>query len=127
MIIQIILTFCFLFIAIYGWAHISKVRLISAGMIFLSMFAIYFVWNPDLTSRLARLLGIGRGADLMMYFFFVFVIFQLIMLHVKLRTQMMLLTQLARQMALDQVRVRDQGQNRNSELASEQTIESHRS
>lgn len=36
------------------------------------MIGIVFVLAPDLTSRLARLLGIGRGADLILYLFIVF-------------------------------------------------------
>jgi len=101
MMIQVILTLCFLFIILYGWAHIRPMRLVSATMILLSGAAIYFVWDPAVTTSIAHTMGIGRGADLMMYFFFVFVIFQLIMLHVKLRAQMVLLTQLARHIAMD--------------------------
>jgi small membrane protein len=105
MMIQLILTFCFLLIAIYGWAHIRKMRLVSAGMVLLSVVAIYFIWDPAVTVTLAHLLGIGRGADLVMYFFFVFVVFQLIVLHVKLRAQMSLITQLARRIAIDAAQV----------------------
>lgn len=36
------------------------------------MIGIVFVLAPDLTSRLARLLGIGRGTDLILYLFIVF-------------------------------------------------------
>jgi small membrane protein len=105
MIIQIILTFGFLFIAVYGWAHLAGIRLVSAGMILLSIIAIFFVWDPALTSYLARFLGIGRGSDLMMYFFFVFVISQLVVLHVKLHAQTILLTQLARRIAIESVQI----------------------
>ena len=105
MIIQVILTLGFIFIAFYGWAHIRTMRLVSAGMILLSGIAIYFIWNPGITTRLASILGIGRGADLMMYFFFVFVIFQLVVLHVKQRSQMMVLTQLARRIAIYEARI----------------------
>ena len=105
MIIQFMLSGCFLLIFLYGWAHLSKMRLVSAGMILLSAVAIYFVWNPSITSTLANLIGIGRGADLIMYFFFVFVIFQLVVLHVKLHTQTMLLTRLARRMAIDGAKI----------------------
>jgi small membrane protein len=105
MIIQVILTIGFLFIAFYGWAHVRRMRLVSLGMVLLSVVAIYFIWNPAMTTTLANLMGIGRGADLMMYFFFVFVIFQLIILHVKLRNQNVLLTQLSRRIAIDAAQV----------------------
>ena len=107
MIIQIILTLCFVTMAVYGWAQMSSVRLISMNLMLLSMIATFLVWNPDLTTTLAHALGVGRGADLMMYFFFVFVISQLVMLHVRLRSQMVLLTQLARRMALDEAQVHE--------------------
>lgn len=110
MIIQVILTLSFLAVAVYGWAHLSRVRLISSGMVLLSVVAIGFVWKPDLASRLATLLGVGRGTDLVLYSLFVFVVFQFVILHVKLNTQMTLITQLARQIALDQVVSRDGGE-----------------
>jgi small membrane protein len=109
MIIQVILTLCFFFVAFYGWAHLRRMRVVSAGMISLGVVAIYFIWNPDVTSTLARLLGIGRGADLIMYFFFVFMIFQIIVLHVKLRSQLMLLTQLARRIAIETTQTPEKG------------------
>ena len=105
MIIQVMLSSCFLLILLYGWAHLRKMRLVSVGMILLSGVAIYFIWNPSVTSTLASLIGIGRGADLIMYFFFVFVIFQLVVLHVKLHTQTMLLTRIARRVAIEGAKV----------------------
>jgi hypothetical protein len=105
MIIQIILSSCFFFIALYGVAHLRKIKLVSTGMILLSVVAIYFIWNPGITNTLANLIGIGRGADLMMYCFLVFVIFQLIVLHVKLHTQTMLLTKLARRVAIEGAKI----------------------
>jgi hypothetical protein len=101
MMIQILLTAGFLLIALYGWAHLRKIRFVSVGMILASAAAAFLVWDPPVTTALAHALGIGRGADLMMYFFFVFVIFQIVVLHVKLRAQMSLLTELARRVALD--------------------------
>ena len=101
MMIQVILTLGFLLIAAYGWTHLRKMRFVSAGMILLGGGATYLVWDPAITTAIAHAMGIGRGADLIMYFFFVFVIFQLVVLHVRLRTQMVLLTELARRVAID--------------------------
>src|SRR4030095_3333915 len=102
---QVILTLGFFLIALYGWSHLRKVRFVSIGMILASGFAMFLVWDPGVTTAFANALGIGRGADLVMYFFLVFVVFQLVLLHVKLRAQMTLLTELARRVALDSAEI----------------------
>lgn len=46
----------------------SSVRAIKKVMLFaLIGFAVVAVLNPELTNRLAALLGVGRGADLLLY------------------------------------------------------------
>ena len=105
MMIQVILTLGFFLIALYGWSHLRKVRFVSIGMILASGAAMFLVWDPAVTTVVAKVLGIGRGADLVMYFFLVFVAFQLVLLHVKLRTQMTLLTELARRVAIDSAQI----------------------
>lgn len=105
MIIQLILTGCLACVAVYGWAQLSSVRIVSLGLMLLSVCAIYFVWNPELTSRLANLVGVGRGTDLVLYLFLVFVLSQLVVIHVRLHSQMTLITQIARRIALDSARV----------------------
>ena len=105
MMIQVILTVGFFLIALYGWSHLRRIRFVSIGMILASGFAMFLVWDPAVTTVVANALGIGRGADLVMYFFLVFVVFQLVLLHVKLRTQMTLLTELARRVAIGSAEV----------------------
>ena len=105
MMIQVILTFGFFLIALYGWSHLRRIRFVSIGMILASGIAMFLVWDPAVTTSVANALGIGRGADLVMYFFLVFVVFQLVLLHVKLRTQMTLLTELARRVAIESAQV----------------------
>jgi hypothetical protein len=105
MIIQLILTGCLACVAVYGWAQLASVRIVSLGLMLLSSCAIYLVWNPDLTSRLANMVGVGRGTDLVLYLFLVFVLSQLVVIHVRLHAQMTLITQIARRIALDSARV----------------------
>ena len=102
--IQILLTACFAAVALYALAQHSRIRLIARGLILLSVTAIFFVWNPGLTTAIAALLGIGRGADLVMYFLFVLLVFQLLVLHLKLQSQLALITRLARRLAMDDAR-----------------------
>ena len=98
--IQILLTACFGGVALYAFAQHSRIRIIARGLILLNLTAIFFVWNPGLTSTIAVFLGIGRGTDLVMYFLFVLLVFQLLVLHLKLQNQLVLITQLARRSAI---------------------------
>ena len=102
--IQILLTACFGAVALYALAQHSRIRIIARGLILLSLTAIFFVWNPGLTSTIASYLGIGRGTDLVMYFLFVLLVFQLLVLHLKLQNQLVLITRLARRFAIDSAR-----------------------
>ncbi len=62
----------------------------------------YFVWLPTHATTVANLLGIGRGADLVFYLWIVVSLAVLINLHLKLRRNLILLTQLARHLAIAQ-------------------------
>jgi hypothetical protein len=52
------------------------------------------------STRLAELVGIGRGVDLILYTWVCISLIVLLNLHLKLRTQMELITTLARKIAL---------------------------
>jgi small membrane protein len=65
-----------------------------------SLIGFYFVWIPSHATRVAELVGIGRGADLVLYVWVCISLVVLLNLHLKLRTQHELLTQLARSIAL---------------------------
>jgi small membrane protein len=60
------------------------------------------VWVPEHASRLASLVGIGRGVDLVLYTWVVISLIMLLNLHLKLRSQMELITVLARRIAIDE-------------------------
>ena len=67
MLIQFLLTFVFLSL----WLRILQRR--TVGVIFkiistlIILAAIYIVLRPDITNRVARIVGVGRGADLTIY------------------------------------------------------------
>jgi hypothetical protein len=67
---------------------------------------LYFVWFPTHSTLIAELVGIGRGVDLILYTWVCISLIVLLNLHLKLRTQMELVTILARTIALADVRVR---------------------
>ena len=61
---------------------------------------IYFVWEPEHSTQLAELVGIGRGVDLILYIWVCISMIVLLNLHLKLRTQTELITTLARKIAI---------------------------
>jgi hypothetical protein len=61
---------------------------------------LYFVWWPQDANRLAHLVGIGRGADLVLYLWVVLSMLVALNLHIRLKVQAELTTKLARAVAL---------------------------
>lgn len=61
---------------------------------------IVLVWMPDDSTRVANLLGIGRGADLIYYIWIILSLAVFINVHLKLRQTLTLVTQLARHVAI---------------------------
>jgi hypothetical protein len=61
---------------------------------------VLFVINPDLTTRIARSVGVGRGTDLLLYLFCLASITVFLKLYKKNRTVEEKLTEVARQVAL---------------------------
>src|SRR5437667_20226 len=82
----------------------SRPRLRSPTVALLSLFVatagLYFVWFPAHSTWLAELVGIGRGVDLILYTWVCISLLVLLNLHLKLRTQMELITTLARKAAI---------------------------
>lgn len=100
MIIQILLSFGLagsLFYVISLGRSYRSLRLVLFGIILIGLI---FVWVPDTTNAIATLVGVGRGADLIMYVWIVLNLLFVLRLHIKLREQAESLTKLARQIAL---------------------------
>lgn len=70
---------------------------IMAGM---SLIGAVFVLYPELANKLARLVGVGRGADLILYCFVVLTLAAILNIHLRLRAERETLTELARAMAI---------------------------
>jgi len=66
---------------------------------------LYFTWMPEQATSLAHWSGIGRGVDLVIYVWVGITLIVLLNLHLKLRTQMELVTVLARTIALAEAKV----------------------
>jgi len=73
---------------------------VGIAMVIASAIGIYFAWTPDDLSRIAHWLGVGRGADLLLYIWVVVSFLALVALMLRLRALNEQLTELARKLAL---------------------------
>ena len=72
-------------------------RVLTAGFVLLG---VLFVLNPDFTNQLAHFVGVGRGADLVLYALFPISLSMFLHLYRKNRQLEEKLTGIAREMAL---------------------------
>lgn len=84
----------------YAFLQRRKSRTIAMGMFLAGCAGIWFVLVPEHTSILAAALGVGRGADLIIYFWIVISVFVLMSLQFKILSLQRELTEIAREVAL---------------------------
>lgn len=85
----------------------SALRVVRLGMFALAGLGYVFIWWPGLTNEIAHAVGIGRGADLMLYVWLLMSLFLILRLHLLLREQGQRMTELARALALTGAREPD--------------------
>jgi hypothetical protein len=100
MIAQIVLSALLAGILLYAWTEYRRSPAVALLTVFVASAGIYFVWVPEHSTQLAELVGIGRGVDLILYIWVCISLIVLLNLHLKLRTQMELITTLARRIAI---------------------------
>ena len=106
MLLSAALTACLAYVVSLG----RGLRVVRLGMVGLSLVGYVFIWRPELTNDLAALVGIGRGADLMLYVWLLMSLFLILRLHLLLRGQNQRMTELARAIALAQGQGQVRGQ-----------------
>jgi small membrane protein len=87
-------------ILFYAWTEYRRSPTIAILSVLVATAGLYFVWIPAHSTRLAELVGIGRGVDLILYVWVCISLLVLLNLHLKLRTQLELITILARKAAI---------------------------
>jgi small membrane protein len=100
MVAQLVLTALLFGILLYAWTEYRRSPAVSVAAVLAVCGGLYFVWFPRHATVMAEFVGIGRGVDLIIY---VWVVISLLIgfnLHLKLRAQMELITELAREIAL---------------------------
>ena len=100
MIAQLLLTAFLALVLVYAWSAHRTVPIIGLLASGAALAGLYFVWVPEHANALAAFAGIGRGSDLIVYTWVVISLLVLLNIHLKLRAQMELITELARELAI---------------------------
>ena len=100
MIAQLLISAMLFTILLYATMTYRQAPIIGFLTVAAAFVGLYFVWFPSHATRLAELVGINRGVDLILYTWVVISLIMLLNLHLKLRTQLELITLLARKIAI---------------------------
>lgn len=103
MILQAVLTLVFIAMGVnfIRSRHSSRIKAYKKLILLLSIpLAVLFVLFPELTNSIARSVGIGRGADLLLYGLTVVVLFQLFNTYIKDRESERRFVKLVRKTAI---------------------------
>lgn len=101
--LQIFITFLVILIwmKIFKQWQQNKVGLLSFLIWFVLWLAILLVfWQPDITTYLANFLGIGRGADLIVYLSIILIFYLIFKIFIRLDKTDKLITKLVREDAI---------------------------
>jgi len=102
--IQYILCFALLFLILIIILRLRSYKVNRFIIVLIIMTGMVFVIFPSLTTDIANLIGVGRGADLLLYFSLIGFSFVIIIIYSKQRKLERLLTELLRKNAIQGVR-----------------------
>jgi small membrane protein len=98
--IRILLTVGLLAFLVYGTSQRGKSGFVFYATLAIGAAGLFFVWMPEQANDLAYLLGVGRGADLILYCWILTSLIMALNLHVLIRENQQVTTELTRQLAL---------------------------
>lgn len=101
MIIKLFLSGALLLILLYAFTQTAKSSFVSLVTVCCAVPGLYFVWFPEHANALARILEIGRGADLIFYVWIVISAAILLNLHFKIRISLEVMTTVVRANAIN--------------------------
>jgi hypothetical protein len=110
MIAQALLTILLVGVVLYAGNERRRSPVVAWLSVVAAAGGLYFTWMPEHATRVAQWAGVGRGVDLVLYIWVCITLVVLLNLHLKLRTQMELITVLARTIALADIRTRSADQ-----------------
>lgn len=100
--IEVILTALLLVGIVFALREWKRSRLLCIAIVLLTGIGIFFVWRQDASMRVAQALGVGRGADLVLYIYAAISFVLIISLVLRIKALQDTLTELARAIALAQ-------------------------
>jgi len=98
---QVLLSVLLFGVLVYACSEYHRTPVVASLSSIVAVGGFYFVWFPDGSTRLAEFVGIGRGVDLILYTWTCISLLVILNLHLKLRTQLELITALARVVAIE--------------------------
>jgi hypothetical protein len=98
---QIVLTLSLLGIGLYSVALRRRIAALGNTAALVTMVAMVLVWKPDYATNIAKIVGVGRGVDLIFYCWVIISLVMILNLHFRIRSQTEQITELVRQLTLD--------------------------
>lgn len=100
MIFSVFITLTLTTLILYAFLQHRQFPLVGRVLPAVCAVGIYAAWFPESTSEIATLVGVGRGADLMLYVWVLASLMLILALHLKLANQARRLTELTRAIAI---------------------------
>jgi small membrane protein len=100
MIFQVLLVVALCILVVYAYFQRRNAPLIALSVFILTLCGLVFAVAPNISNDLAHFVGIGRGADLIVYCFILISLAAIFNLHLRFRLNEERLTQLVRAFAL---------------------------
>ena len=99
--IQILLLGSLFVAGVYVYLKFQSAIADAVLLLFFIATGIVFVIFPQLTTKIANKLGVGRGTDLVVYLFIVFFIFAMLRMYARIRKVEARLTKVVRENAIE--------------------------
>ena len=100
MIIQLLLVTILLVLALVVVRQMKVSKRVRLIVLFMLGTGAYLVWQPEHTNAVAQMLGVGRGADLLLYVWIVLTLSVILLLYLKIVEMNQMLTEIARRLTL---------------------------
>jgi hypothetical protein len=100
MMAQLFFTLVLAMVMLVALSQMTQMPIVAGLVACTVLFGTYLVWRPEDATYFAHLIGIGRGADLLLYVWVLISFAILLVLYLSLRQQMQMITALARSVAL---------------------------
>lgn len=107
-VIQILLIAGVLLLAVYSYRLFRSSYLDAILIILFLGTGVFFIFFPDTTTKVAHLLGVGRGADMIFYLSILFFAFLILKLYAKVRKLQQEVTTLVRKESIDKAIATDE-------------------